>query len=160
VLCLCTGRAFVTARGGGTSPGVAISLRESTSPTDLLGFIDSGEADMVLMPGSSIPDRFTATVVADEEVVLAAPTDHPIAHLPVVRLQDLEGAPLVHFAPENGLSVWLDRSLARAGVRAEPVMRTAVTSADLDPLAARFIGSLRSHGVRVPDGVRSQLAAE
>ncbi len=184
--------------------GVAISLRESTSPTDLLGFIDSDEADMVLMPGSSIPDRFTATVVADEEVVLAAPTDHPIAQLPVVRLRDLEGAPLVHFAPENGLSVWLDRSLARAGVRAEPVMRTAVTSAapqlaaaglgiavcpisaisdgfpgavrsfsprwvrqlvavtsaDLDPLVARFIGNLRSHGVHVPDGVRSQLAAE
>ena len=182
---------------------VAISLRESTSPGELLSFVDSGEADIVLMPGSSIPDRFTATAVAEEEVVLAAPADHPLAELPTVRLEDLDGACLVHYAPENGLSAWLDRSLARAGIRAEPVMRTvvtsaapqlaaaglgvavcpvsaisdgypgavrsfsprwvrqlaAVTSAAPDPLAARFIGDLRSRGVPVPDGVRSQLTA-
>ncbi|WP_250846116.1 hypothetical protein [Streptomyces violaceusniger] len=34
----------------------------------------------------------------------------------------------------------------------------AVTSGEPDPLVARFIGNLRSHGVRVPRGVRAQLA--
>jgi DNA-binding transcriptional LysR family regulator len=184
-------------------PEVAITLRESTSADELHGFIDSDEADVVLMP-APVPDRFTTTLVADEEIVLAAPTDHPMARQPVVRMQDLDGVCLVHFAPQNGLSGWLDRSLAKAGVRPEPVMRTsvtatapqlaaaglgvavcpvsavsagfpgavrsfsprwvrqlvAVTPATLDPLAARFIANLRAHGVRVPRGVRAQLAED
>jgi DNA-binding transcriptional LysR family regulator len=120
-----------------------------------------------------------------------------------VRVTDLDGVHLVHFAPENGLSTWLDRSLTKAGVRPETVMRTsvtvaapqlaaaglgvavcpvsaisagfrgavrsfsppwvrqlvAVTPAALDPLAARFVASVRRYGVRVPRDVRAQLAA-
>ncbi|MGH3261328.1 MAG: LysR family transcriptional regulator [Trebonia sp.] len=119
-------------------PDVAITLRESAVPEDLLGFVDSGEADVLLVP-AGVPDRFTVTVVAEEEIVLAAPSDHPLARQPDVRLEDLEGACLVHFAPENGLSGWLDWSLARAGVQAETVMRTAVT-ATAPQLAAAGLG--------------------
>lgn len=119
-------------------PDVAISVRESTSPAELHGLIDSDEADLVLMPGA-VPDRFTATVVAEEEIVLVAPTDHPLATLPSVSLRDLDGACLVHFAHDNGLSVWLDRHLADAGVRVDPVMRTSVT-ATAPQLAAAGLG--------------------
>ncbi len=184
-------------------PEVAITLRESTSPDELHGLVDSGEADLALMP-APVPGRFTTTAVAEEEIVLTAPTGHPLAARRAVPLEDLEGAPLVHFAPENGLSAWLDRSFARAGVRPEPVMRTAVTtaapqlaaaglgiavcpvsavsdgfpgavrsfsprwvrqlvavtSAEPDPLAARFIRNLRNHGVHVPRDVLTQLAAD
>jgi DNA-binding transcriptional LysR family regulator len=119
-------------------PKVTITLRESTSAEELHGFIDADEADVVLMP-APVPDRFTATVVADEEIVLAAPTGHPIARQPVVRVQDLDGVRLVHFAPDNGLSTWLDRSLTKAGVRPEPVMRTSVTVA-APQLAAAGLG--------------------
>ncbi|MFE2611661.1 LysR family transcriptional regulator [Streptomyces mirabilis] len=119
-------------------PKVTITLRESTSAEELHGFIDADEADVVLMP-APVPDRFTATVVADEEIVLAAPTDHPIARQPVVRVQDLDGVRLVHFAPDNGLSTWLDRSLTKVGVRPEPVMRTSVTVA-APQLAAAGLG--------------------
>ncbi len=181
-------------------PDVAITLRESTSAEELHGFIDADEADLVLMP-APVPDRFTTTAVADEEIVLAAPKDHAIAAQAAVHLRDLDGVRLVHFAPDNGLSTWLDRSLTKAGVRPEPVMRTsvtaaapqlaaaglgvavcpvsaisagfpgavrsfsprwarqlvAVTPASLDPLAARFIASMRRYGVRVPRDVRAQL---
>lgn len=184
-------------------PKVAITLRESTSAEELHGFIDADEVDVVLMP-APVPDRFTVTVVADEEIVLAAPTDHPITRQPVARIRDLDGVRLVHFAPENGLSTWLDRSLTKAGVRPEPVMRTsvttaapqlaaaglgvavcpvsaisagfpgavrsfsppwvrqlvAVTPATRDPLAARFIATMRRHGVHVPHDVRTQLAED
>lgn len=119
-------------------PKVTIRLRESTSAEELHGLIDADEADVVLMP-APVPDRFAATVVADEEIVLAAPTDHPIARQPVVRIQDLDGVRLVHFAPDNGLSRWLDRSLTKAGVRPEPVMRTSVTVA-APQLAAAGLG--------------------
>ncbi|MBM9506172.1 LysR family transcriptional regulator [Actinacidiphila acididurans] len=181
-------------------PEVAITLRESTAMDELLGLVDSDEVDVALLPGPP-PGSLTVTAVAEEEIVLTAPTGHPLAERPAVRLEDLQGAPLVHFAPDNGLGAWLDRSLARAGVHPETVMRTSVTAAapqlaaaglgvavspvsavsdgfpgavrsfsprwvrqlvavtagEPDPLVARFIGNLRSHGVRVPRGVRTQL---
>ena len=181
-------------------PEVAITLREAATMDELLGFIDSDQVDLALVP-TPPPSRFTITAVAEEEIVLTAPTGHSLAERSTVRLEDLEGASLVHFAPENGLSTWLDQTFARAGVHLETVMRTsvtaaapqlaaaglgiavcpvsavsdgfpgavrsfsprwvrqlvAVTSADPDPLVARFIGNLRHHGVRVPRGVQTQL---
>jgi DNA-binding transcriptional LysR family regulator len=182
---------------------VATTLREATTMDELLGFVDADEVDLALMP-APVPDTFTTTPVADEEIVLTTPTGHRLAQQPTVRIHDLEGAPLVHFAPENGLSAWLDQALTRAGVRAEPVMRTSVTTAapqlaaaglgvavspvsavsagfpgavrsfsprwvrqlvavtlaEPDPLAARFIDDLQARGVHVPSDVRTQLATE
>lgn len=184
-------------------PGVAITLRESTVMDEALGLVDSDEVDMAVLTAPST-GRFTITAIAEEEIVLAAPVGHLLAERSAVRLEDLEGAPLVHFTPDNGLSSWLDQSLAHAGVHPETVMRTsvtatapqlaaaglgiavcpvsavshgfpgavrsfsprwvrqlvAVTSAEPDPLVARFIGDLRSHGMRVPRGVRTQLAQD
>lgn len=119
-------------------PQVAISLRESVVPDELLGFIDSDEVDILLVPGP-LPERYTTTPVAEEEIVLTAPADHRLASLATVSLDDLDGVPLVHFAADNGLSGWLDRSLTKAGVRPEPVMRTSVTAA-APQLAAAGLG--------------------
>jgi DNA-binding transcriptional LysR family regulator len=105
---------------------------------EFLGLVDSSEVDMALVP-LPVPDRFTSTAVADEEIVLAAPSDHPLARQPSVRIRDLEAARIVHFSPENGLSGWLDRSLAAAGIHTETVMRTAVTAA-APQLAAAGLG--------------------
>ncbi|MGW2512294.1 LysR family transcriptional regulator [Streptomyces scopuliridis] len=184
-------------------PEVAITLRESTAMDEALGLVDSDEVDVAVLTAPSA-GRFTITAVAEEEIVLAAPAGHLLAEQSAVRLEDLEGVPLVHYTPDNGLSAWLDQSFARAGVHPETVMRTsvtatapqlaaaglgiavcpvsavshgfpgavrsfsprwvrqlvAVTSAEPDPLVARFIGDLRSHGMRVPRGVRTQLAQD
>jgi DNA-binding transcriptional LysR family regulator len=93
-----------------------------------LGLVDADEVDMALVP-LPVPDRFTTTFVADEEIVLAAPSGHPLARRSTVRMQDLQDVQIVHFAPDNGLSGWLDRSLTTAGVHTEIVMRTAVSAA-------------------------------
>ncbi len=123
-----------------THPEVTVTLRESADLAELAGWLDSGEVDLVLVP-APVPDRLAAAAVtvAEEEIVLTAPTGHHLADRPAVRLADLDGAPLVHFAPDNGLGVWLDRSLAEAGVRPEPVMRTSVTTA-APQLAAAGLG--------------------
>jgi len=142
-------------------PEVAITLREATAIDEFLGFIDTDQVDVAVVP-APVPNRFTTTVVADEEIVLTAPTGHRLVRRSTVRIADLEGAPLVHFAPENGLSTWLDQSLARAGVRPEPVMRTSVTSAapqlaaaglgiavsPVSALSAGFPGAVRSFSPR------------
>ncbi|MDV3130215.1 LysR family transcriptional regulator [Mycobacterium sp. 21AC1] len=119
-------------------PDVAISLREAATIGAFLGLIDADEVDLALVP-LPVPDRFTTTALADEEIVLAAPSGHPLTRHATVRMQDLEGAQIVHFTPENGLSGWLDRSLASAGIHTETAMRTAVSAA-APQLAAAGLG--------------------
>lgn len=181
-------------------PDVTITLRESTSADELSDLVENDEVDIAVMP-TSVPHRFVATPVADEEVVVTAAASHALAEKTSVLFDDLTGLPLVHFTQENGLSSWLDDALSAAGVRPDIVMRTAVTAAAPqlaaaglgvavspvsavsagfhgmvrsfsprwtrqvvavtasipDPLAARFISTLRRRGVRVPSGVRAQL---
>ena len=119
-------------------PDVAFAVHESTSRQEILDLVDSGEADAGLLPGPA-PGRFTSFEIAEEEVVLATYTGHPLAQQGSATLSDLEGQPLIHFDPENGLSTWLDQSLARAGVRPEIVMRTSIT-ATAPQLAAAGLG--------------------
>jgi DNA-binding transcriptional LysR family regulator len=184
-------------------PDIVVNLRESAVLAELLGFIDTGAADIVLLP-APVPPGYVTSLITDEEVVLTAPLDHPLARSGDVHLAELNGVALVHFAPDNGLRDWLDRAFAAAGVRPEPVMSTsitaaapqlaaaglgvsitpvsavsaglpaavrsfsprwvrqlvAVTSAQPDPLSARFISGLRARGVRVPRDVARQLAGD
>ena len=119
-------------------PHIGVSLRESTVLAEMLSFIDTGAVDIALLP-APVPQGYVTTMVAEEEIVLTASLDHPLARSRDVRIQDLDGVALVHFAPENGLGEWLDRSFADAGVRPEPVMRTAITSA-APQLAAAGLG--------------------
>ena len=119
-------------------PDVVITLRESTSLDELIGFLDADEADVVIMP-ASVGGSYPAVTIAEEEIVLATPIGHPLSRKRELFLRDLDGASLVHFAPQNGLSSWLDLQLARAGARPVPVMRTSVTSA-APQLAAAGMG--------------------
>ncbi|MET3808223.1 DNA-binding transcriptional LysR family regulator [Nakamurella sp. UYEF19] len=119
-------------------PDVVVSLRESAVLAELLGFIDTGAADIVLLP-APVPQGYVTRMIAEEEIVLTAPLDHPLARSGPVHLQEIDGVALVHFAPDNGLREWLDRSLAEAGVRPEPVMSTSITSA-APQLAAAGMG--------------------
>lgn len=104
----------------------------------MLGFIDTGAADIVLLP-APVPQGYVISMVAEEEVVLTAPLDHRLARSGDVHLQELNGVALVHFSPDNGLRDWLNRSFADAGVQPEPVMSTSITAA-APQLAAAGIG--------------------
>ncbi|WP_206311740.1 hypothetical protein [Streptomyces sp. DASNCL29] len=48
-----------------------------------------------------------------DRMVCGPPDGHPLARQPAVRLEDLGGAPLVHLAPDNGLSAtaWVCRAV-------------------------------------------------
>jgi len=138
---------------------VRFTLRESTSMDVLFQVLDDDEVDVTFAAApTSIPDRFTVTPVADEEIVLTTTVDHWLSIQPAVRLDQLDGVPIVHFAPENGLVSWLDYSLAEAGVRPDPVMRTAVT-ASAPQLAAAGLGvaitPISAVGEGFPGAVRS-----
>lgn len=117
---------------------IVVSLRESAVLAELLGFIDTGAADVVLLP-APVPPGYVTSMITEEEIVLTASLDDPLALSGDVHLQDLNGMPLVHFAPDNGLHDWLDRSLAEAGVLPQPVMNTSITAA-APQLAAAGMG--------------------
>jgi DNA-binding transcriptional LysR family regulator len=119
-------------------PQVAIGIREAVTPDGLFGSVDGEAVDVWVLPGP-VDGRFTSTVIAEEEIVLTAPSDHRLAGRSSVELPELDGEDLVHFAQDNGLSSWLDRSLSAAGVRLKPVLRTSVTSA-APQLAAAGLG--------------------
>ena len=119
-------------------PDVRISLRESSVAAELLDWIDTGVAEIGLMP-APVPPGYTTSAVAEEEVVLTTPSDHRLARAADVRLAELDGETLVHFAAGNGLSEWLDRALAAADARPEIAMRTSITAA-APQLAAAGLG--------------------
>jgi DNA-binding transcriptional LysR family regulator len=120
-------------------PGASASSTScSTVPEELFTLLDDDEVDLLLRPGP-VPERYAPVPIAEEEIVVTTPRDHPLARQEAVRLDDLDGVLLVHFGDDNGLRGWLDRSLAEAGVRPEVVMRTSVTSA-APQLAAAGLG--------------------
>lgn len=119
-------------------PDVAFGIREVVAPDGLFTLLDDDEVDLLVLSGPT-DGPYTSTVLGEEEIVLTAPKGHRLAARNAVELADLEGEELVHFAPDNGLSTWLDRSLGAAGVHLEPVLRTSVTSA-APQLAAAGLG--------------------
>lgn len=119
-------------------PDVAITLHELAVMDEALRLVESDDVDVAVVPDPP-SDRFRITAVAEEEIVLAAPTGHPLAQRAELRVQDLDGAPLVHFTVHNRLGAWLDQSFARAGVHPEVVMRTSIT-ATAPQLAAAGLG--------------------
>jgi DNA-binding transcriptional LysR family regulator len=119
-------------------PQVAIGIREVVTPDGLFDSVDGEDVDVWVLPGP-VDGRFTSTVIAEEEIVLTASRGHRLAERSSVELPELDGEDLVHFAPDNGLSSWLDRSLSAAGLRLKPVLRTSVTSA-APQLAAAGLG--------------------
>ena len=116
-------------------PQVALTLRESTSMTELMGLVDADEVDMLVVPGPA-PERFTATDVTHEEIVVVTPADHPLTAQPSVTFADLHGRPLVHYSTQNDLGLWLDDAFARAQVKPRPIVRTSVTGAAAQLAAA------------------------
>ena len=130
---------------------VLLTLREFTTVEEVTAQLDGDEIDVVVMAGPA-PARFVGTPLGDEEIVLVTSADHPLAASDRVERQALDGVSLVHYAPENSLSGWLDQAFARSGVRPTVIMRTAVTAA-APQLAAAGLGVAVCPASAVPAGL-------
>lgn len=128
----------VLARWTRDRPDVTIALQESTDPESAFAMLDANETDLLLFPDLGNAD-FKTTTVAEEEVVVALPADHPLAARRAIRPPDLQGQPFVHFTPENQLGRWIERHLDGIDLRASVVVRTAVTT-HAPQLAAAGLG--------------------
>jgi DNA-binding transcriptional LysR family regulator len=138
-------------------PDVFITLRESSSTEELLHWVEADEVDVAIIPEIA-PQRLNGTVVAEEEIVLALHHGYPLVDKDTITLGDVDGRPLVQYAPENELGAWIEQTLAKAGVRPQTAMRTTVT-ATAPQLAAAGLGvavcPVGAIGAGFPGRVRS-----
>lgn len=68
---------------------------------DLVGELKRGNLDVVIC--AETDDTLPCKKIADQELVLIAPKDHPFAVIDSVCLNDLSGKPMVVLAPKTGL---------------------------------------------------------
>ena len=99
-------------------PGVGITLTEDNSDR-LVGLLRDGQLDLALIgsAGSVVEagPGLDAVVIADEELVAAVDSDHPLADAGAVTVGALRDLPLVCLPRGTGVRAALDVACAEAG---------------------------------------------
>jgi DNA-binding transcriptional LysR family regulator len=84
-------------------PGIAVTVRAGVA-SPLLGELRDGGLDLVLaLVDPDAFDGLDGVRLFEEELVVIAPLDHPIARAKRVRVERLAGEPLVTYAPGSAL---------------------------------------------------------
>jgi DNA-binding transcriptional LysR family regulator len=105
-------------------PDVDLDLKEHTSADQMLDVLLGGGADITVGPPPTRTDEHMEVLGAEEIVVVASP-EHRFSKMHAVPLAELSGEPLVHYDPDNGNALWLDRFAAQRGVvLPQPTLRT------------------------------------
>jgi DNA-binding transcriptional LysR family regulator len=127
-------------------PGVAITVREDVAFT-LLGQLRDGDLDLVMaLVDPEALDGLEGVRLLDEELVLIAPLDHPLARAKQVRVERLAGEPLVTYSAGSAL-----RDALRALV---PNGRVVAEANELET-----VRELTAHGLGVTLMPRSVVAS-
>jgi DNA-binding transcriptional LysR family regulator len=105
-------------------PEVELDLKEFTSADRMLEVLAGGGADITVAPPPTVTGEHVETLGAEEIVVVAAP-GHRFAEMDAVPLEELKDEPLVHYAQDNGMALWVDQFAAERGVLLpRPALRT------------------------------------
>ncbi len=113
-----------------TRPGVRTSLdvRNSMSTLELTA-ANQVDIGFVQMLGTEYPG-VDVVPLPPVDAVCVLPSDHPLARRRSVKLQELQGHPLIALSPENPMRLRLEAALDAAGVAYEyPVETTLAHSA-------------------------------
>src|SRR3954453_22756062 len=146
-------------------PGVAINMVEDTQE-DVLKRLRTDELDCAFtaVEPDTLGDEYAATLIWEEEFVVALPVDHPLAGDGHVTFDQLAGEDLIAYRENSALRRRLERTMAdrgpaprnaficpeRAAVRAlvrkvlgVPVIPRSVAEQEGPPIALRPIGPER-----------------
>lgn len=103
----------------GAHPGVAITVREDVA-FNLLAQLRDGRLDLVMaLVDPDALDGLEGVRLADEELVVVAPLDHPLARAKRVRAERLTGEALVTYSAGSALRDALDALVPGGRVVAE-----------------------------------------
>ncbi|MYX33123.1 MULTISPECIES: LysR family transcriptional regulator [unclassified Streptomyces] len=104
-------------------PGVRLELAEFTSADRMVEHLMNGATDLVVGPEPTATTAHVETL-GREEIVVVTFASHPFASRVSVALEELADEPFVHYDPDNGMAVWVDRFAAAHQVSLRPVLRT------------------------------------
>jgi len=121
----------------GRYPGVELLLRQAGS-RDLVASLEEGELDLALVILPVRAPRVVARALAEEELVLAVPSRHPLAGRPSITVKDLRGLPLVGFREGYDLREATIAACRAAGF--EPTL--ALEGGEMDGVLALTAGGL------------------
>jgi DNA-binding transcriptional LysR family regulator len=97
-------------------PGVELSLREGSAQR-MIEMLHNGSLDLTFALELTPPEGVERHVLSNEELALATSPEHPLAGTRRLRIQALDGQPLIGFHSGSSSREILDRALAAAGVR-------------------------------------------
>jgi DNA-binding transcriptional LysR family regulator len=101
------------------APQIELIVADGTTTSLVLRLVE-GDLDLVVV-GLPVEDHEVRTVALfDEDYILVAPNDHPLARLPVATVADLARHPLLLAAPRTPSRREIDEAFARFGLRAQP----------------------------------------
>jgi DNA-binding transcriptional LysR family regulator len=98
-------------------PGVAINLVEDTQD-DLLARLRADELDCAFtaVEPDTLGDEYAATLIWEEEFVVALPVAHPLAAADHVTFEQLAGEDLIAYRENSALRRRLERTMADRGL--------------------------------------------
>jgi LysR family transcriptional activator of glutamate synthase operon len=131
-------------------PGVSVTVRAGVA-SPLLGQLRDGDLDLVLaLVDADLLEGLEGVALFEEELVVIAALDHPLARAKRVRVERLGGEPLVTYAPGSAL-----RDALLALVPGGRVVAEADELETVRELTARGLGvSLMPRSVAAPHGDR------
>ena len=112
------------------------------------------ELDAALVEGRPQSEDLVVTPVIRDRLMLICPTDHPMAKQATVRIEELDGVPLVMREPESGTRHVLDQEFADAGAAMHLAWECNNTQALLEAVRSGFgVAILSPRLLRGVDGL-------
>lgn len=133
-------------------PDVQLDLSEFNSADRMAEAVADGSIDLAVGPRPTVEPEHT-TVLGQEDILVVAPTTHRFATQQTVSMRAFRGEPFVHYHPDNGMAVVVDRMAAKYDVVLEPVLRT------LDPATAAQLAAAGMGVTIVPASALSSRPA-
>ena len=99
-------------------PGVSIHMLEGTQD-ELLGMLRVDELDCVFtaVDPDAIGNEFAATLLWEDEFVVALPVDHPLTERPHVTLEELAREDLIAYRENSAIRRRLERKMGERGLK-------------------------------------------
>jgi DNA-binding transcriptional LysR family regulator len=132
--------AAVLADFRGEHPGVSIHMLEGTQD-ELLGLLRADELDCVFtaVDPDAIGNEFAATLLWEDEFVVAMPVDHPLAERSHVTLGELAREDLIAYRENSAIRRRLERKMAEHGLEPRNAFVTTEMGA-VRTLASKGLG--------------------
>jgi len=121
-------------------PGVSIHMLEGTQD-ELLGMLRVDELDCVFtaVDPDAIGNEFAATLLWEDEFVVALPVDHPLTERPHVTLEELAREDLIAYRENSAIRRRLERKMGERGLKPRNAFVTTEIGA-VRTLASKGLG--------------------